>query len=182
MTGKWNIKPIIGSLPEKLATAFAALKLDGTEYTPIAYIAEQVVNVNGVFGVNHAVLAEQLVTVEKDVKNIVLMIFHEKSEKFTLVNIERVLERWCKHITVETGDNINKTAMRVFEKDLDGDAGSVIAPFAYLGDKVVRDGTEFYFVCEAPPVIDAKEGSNESVVLVSVNDFEDGANFKDILK
>jgi hypothetical protein len=74
-------------MPEKIATAVGDLKIVGAEYTPIAYLGSQVVN-----GINHAVLAEQLVVAGKDTKNVVVIMFNERPEGVTLVGIERVLE------------------------------------------------------------------------------------------
>ncbi len=44
-------------------------------------------------GTNHAVLAEQTLTVGKDVKNIVVLILNEKGGVITLSRIEHVLEQ-----------------------------------------------------------------------------------------
>ena len=77
MVGTWKIDVKLEGMPQKVATAFANLgtQLLGAEYTPIAYLGSQVVN-----GINHAVLAEQLVITGKDTKNIVLIIFNEKPD------------------------------------------------------------------------------------------------------
>lgn len=75
MLGSWDVKVVVGSLPEKVATAVGELgeKLIGAEYTPIAYLGSQLVN-----GTNHAVLAEQVLTTGRDTKNIVVLTFNEK--------------------------------------------------------------------------------------------------------
>ena len=81
LVGGWSVDVVVGGMPEKVATAFASLnELAGAEYTPIAYLGSQLVN-----GVNHAVLAEQLLITGKDTKNVVLVIFNEKESDCTLV-------------------------------------------------------------------------------------------------
>ena len=76
-------------MPQKVASAFSEVlgELLGAEYTPIAYLGEQLVN-----GTNHAVLAEQTLVNGKDTKNVVVVILNERGDSFTLSNIERVVE------------------------------------------------------------------------------------------
>ena len=91
MTGNWKVN-VSTKFPQPIATALSEMKdtLIGAEYTPIAYLGEQVVN-----GTNHAVLAEQTILTGKDTKNIVLLIFNVKPTQVggaTLVSIERIVE------------------------------------------------------------------------------------------
>ena len=66
MIGSWNVDVTVGKLPQKVATAVGKLNesIVGTEYTPIAYLGSQVVN-----GINHAVLAEQVIVTGKIRRN-----------------------------------------------------------------------------------------------------------------
>ena len=81
-TGNWEIAIEIGRIPQKIASAIIDLeeKLVGAEYEPIAYLGSQVVN-----GVNHAVLAKQIITTGRDTENIVVLIFNEKNNNIVLV-------------------------------------------------------------------------------------------------
>ncbi len=175
--GSWNINVSIGSMPEKVATAFAKLnEMVGCEYSPIAYLGSQVVN-----GTNHAVLAEQTVLAGKDTKNIVLVIFNEKGNECSVVNIERVVESGAPlggvTVNVETAEEIDKTAQRVFDETFAGYVGCKVTSIALLGTQVVR-GIEYIFACEVTPVV---PGGASKVSLVKINDMDNDVQFVDLL-
>lgn len=181
MIGSWNVDVTVGGMPEKVATAFGKLnEMVGCDYSPIAYLGSQIVN-----GTNYAVLAEQTVLTGKDTENIVLVIFNEKPGDIdlTLVAIDRVLEGGAEYggatINVETGE-FDKTAQIVFDKALAGFVGSVVTPFALLGTQITR-GTDFIFAAEVAPVVADNDKSIKTVALVTVNELELGASFKNIL-
>lgn len=181
MLGSWEVNVTLGeALPEKVATGFSKLEdMVGAEYTPIAYLGSQVVN-----GINHAVLAEQLLITGKDTKNIVLVILNEKPGEMSadVVSIERVLtggeDFGGVKIDVETGDGINKTAQRLFEERFAGFVGTLVTPIALLGTQVVR-GMDYYFLAERSPVID--NDPKKDVVVVRICDLDDEVAFTDIL-
>ena len=177
MVGAWKVKPVVGGMPEKVATAFTDVlgKLVGAEYTPIAYLGSQVVN-----GVNHAILAEQLLVTGKDTKNVVLIVLNEREEKFTIANIERV---------VEGGDGLGGTAIDVkteipaeakeaFDAVLGGNVGTTIKPFALLATQVTK-GINYVFAAKVSPVVANPE---PSVEIVFVNALTKRAAFVDVLK
>ncbi len=178
MLGSWTINVSVGSMPEKIATAVGELdNMIGAEYTPIAYLGSQLVH-----GTNHAVLAEQTIVCGKDVKNVVLLIFHETKEGVTLSNIERVVEggngMGSTNIKVETGDAINVDAQKIFDSAFDGFVGQRVVPFALLGTQVVR-GIDYIFACECTPVIPDAE---KKVCIVTVNDLDNHISFVDLMK
>ena len=169
MLGSWKVNVSVNSMPEKIATAVGDLSnMMGAEYSPIAYLGSQLVN-----GTNHAVLAEQTLVLGKDVKNIVVLIFHETTEGVTLANIERVVEGGSgmggTQIKVETGDNINADAMKVFNDAFAGFCGNVVNPFALLATQVVR-GIDYIFACELTPMVADIAEVDKKVMLVTVND------------
>lgn len=177
MTGSWEVNVSIGSMPEKVATAFAELnEMLGCEYSPIAYLGSQVVN-----GINHAVLAEQTILAGKDTKNVVLTIFNEKGNECHLVDIERVVESGIPTggvvVNVETVPNINKRAQVIFDEAFAGFVGSKVVPIALLATQVVR-GIDYIYACELDPV--SPEGVKK-VSLVTINDLDREIRFADIL-
>lgn len=175
--GSWDVKVSVGSMPEKVATAVAALpeKLIGAEYTPIAYLGSQLVN-----GTNHAVLAEQLVTTGRDTKNVVLLIFNEKGMSCDLINIERVVEGGNElgGAVVAPATDIPADAKAVFEKALGGFVGASVKPFVLLATQVVK-GTNYVFATEVAPVTANPE---KKVAIVTVNNLSAKVVFTDILK
>ena len=173
--GSWNIKIAVNAMPEKLATAFGELQIIGAEYTPIAYLGSQVVN-----GINHAVLAEQLLLTGKDTKNVVVMIFNEKEDKFTLSNIERVVESGSGMgaVTVDVKTDIPDDAKAVFDKAFTGFVGSKVEPFALLATQVVN-GVDYIFAAEVTTV--TKEPVSY-VSLVTVNSVTDEIKFEDLIQ
>lgn len=185
LSGGWKVNVVLDGMPQKVATAFGKLEdLVGATYTPIAYLGEQVVN-----GTNHAVLAEQTLVLAEPVKNIVVIIFNEAPgagpDDLTIVSIKTLVEGGngfgATVIDVETGENINKTAQKLFEQRFGGFCGSVVTPFALLGTQVVR-GTNFIFACESTPVLADNDGSYKKAVLVIMNDLSDDVQFVDILQ
>lgn len=172
--GGWNVNVSVGSMPEKIATAVGNIEIVGAEYTPIAYLGSQVVN-----GINHAVLAEQLLTVGKDVKNIVILIFNEKGNDVTLVNIERVVESGGElgGIKIDVKTEIPEDAKAVFDSVFTGFVGSNIVPFALLGTQVTK-GANYIFAAEVLPVV---ENPEKRVALVTVNNLTRQAAFVDLL-
>ena len=178
MVGTWDVNVTVGGMPEKLATAFAefANSIVGSDYTPIAYLGSQIVN-----GINHAVLAEQLLTTGKDTKNVVLIIFNEKEDKFTVVNIERVVEGGEEFggANVDVKTDIPAEAFAAFNKVLGSFVGADVNPFALLATQITR-GTDYIFAATVSPVIDGKTVDN--VAVVTVNELNNVASFCDILK
>ena len=174
MLGSWNVDIQVGALPQKLATAFGNLELVGAEYSPIVYIGSQVVN-----GTNHAVLAEQLLTVGKDVKNIVLMIFNEKGNDVTLSNIERVVEQGGElgGIQIDVHYEIPDDAKTAFTKAFEGYVGMTVVPKVYLGSQVVK-GVDYIMLAEIDPVV---RNPVKEVALVVVNALTNNVSFVDIL-
>ena len=178
MVGEWNVNVSIGSMPEKVATAFAELSnLAGAEYEPIAYLGSQLVN-----GTNHAVLAKQILVCGKDVENVVLVIFHETKEGVTVSNIERVVESGAEFggvtVNVEVAGEINKTAQELFDNAFAGFVGSKVTPIALLGTQITR-GTDYIFACELSALYPE---SVSKVSLVTVNDLDNSISFADLLK
>lgn len=175
MLGNWDIK-VSNEMPQKIATAFEGLnEMVGAEYTFIAYLGCQVVN-----GTNHAILAEQKLILGNDVKNVVLIIFHETKEGVTISNIERIIEDDNKlggiNINVET--KINDGAMEIFKQAFGSYSGGNISPFALLGTQVVH-GINYIFVCTVTPVMpDAKN----KVVIITVNSAGFEPQMVDLLK
>jgi len=176
MLGSWTVNVNISGMPEKVATAVSALndKLIGAEYTPIAYLGSQVVN-----GINHAVLAEQLITTGKDTKNVVVLIFNEKGMDCTLVAIERVLESGGEAggIVVDTTTDIPEEAQEAFDTVFEGFVGSKVEPFVYLGSQVVK-GVNYIFAAEVTPVV---ENPETKVAIVIVNAMTGEISFTDLL-
>ena len=177
MVGNWDINVVVSKLPQKVATAFANLgeTIIGATYIPIAYIGSQIVN-----GTNHAVLAEQTIITGRDTKNIVLIIFNEKPEGVSLVNIERIVEGGLElggtKIDVET--EIPEVALSAFNEALGYFVGSTVEPFALLATKITK-GTDYIFVATVKPVaLEAKA----TVALVTVNTLEKRISFIDVIQ
>ena len=164
MVGSWDIKIAVDAMPQKVATAFCELtgSLCGAEYTPIAYLGSQVVH-----GVNHAILAEQLLITGKDTKNVVIIILNEREEKFTIANIERVVESGVGlgGTVVDVKTDISEEAKTAFELALKNFVGSVVEPFALLATQVVK-GTDYVFAAKVTPVV---KDPKEDFAIVTVN-------------
>ena len=175
--GAWNVNISVGSMPEKVATAVGKIKdnIMGADYEPIAYIGSQVVN-----GVNHAVLAEQVLTTGRDTKNVVLLIFNEKNMDCDLVSIERVVEAGGElgGTVVDVKTEIPEDAQKAFDKALGGFVRAVVKPFALLATQPVN-GINYVFAAELDPVVEEPE---KKFCIVTVNDLVKKASFADVLK
>jgi hypothetical protein len=174
MVGNWDVKVSTGGMPEKIATAVGDLKIVGAEYTPIAYLGSQVVN-----GINHAVLAEQLVVAGKDTKNVVVIMFNERPEGVTLVGIERVLESGGElgGISIDVKTDIPQDAKDAFDAVMNGFVGSKIEPFALLGTQITK-GTNYIFAATLTPVT---QDPKQSAVLVIANSLTGELSISDML-
>ena len=151
---KDDIHVVIDAMPEKIATAFSALRLaqKGANYRLVAYL--------GTRGNNHGVLAEQIMVDENSTKNIVLIIFKEifvpgEISKIALVSFNSVL---CGTPSKEVGGvllnedfKITEEAQEDFDKVVKKITGVGIKPFAYLGYQVVN-GDNRFFAAEATPL------------------------------
>ena len=177
--GSWDVKVVVNSYPQKVATALGNLKdeLLGVVYEPIAYLGSQVVN-----GTNHAVLAEQTVLTGRDTKNIVVLIFNEKPtdvDSATLVGIDRVVQSGgpLGGTSIDAKTEIPEDAMKVWENAFDGFVGSKVEPFALLGTQLTN-GVNYIFAAKMTPV--TLEPVSK-IVLVTINEAIKGASFVDIL-
>ena len=175
--GAWNVNVVVGGMPEKIATAISKVSesMVGAEYTPIAYIGSQIVN-----GVNHAVLAEQLLVTGKDTKNVVLLIFNEKGMNVDLVAIERVVESGAElgGTIVDVKTDIPEDAQKAFDKVLGGFVGAAVKPVALLATQVT-EGVNYIFGAEVTPVVPDAENK---FCVVTVNSLVKKASFADVLK
>ena len=175
--GSWDVKVSVGAMPEKVATAFTGIlgELKGAEYTPIAYLGSQVVN-----GINHAVLAEQLVITGKDTKNVVVVVFNEKDNDIALVSIERVLESGGElgGIAVDVKTDIPEEAAENLTTALEGFVGFKIEAFALLGTQVTK-GTNYFYAAELTPVV---QDPTKRVALVIANAMTGEFSFTDMLE
>ena len=175
--GGWKINPVVGAMPQKVATGFgeAAEKLMGADYEPICYLGSQTAH-----GVNHAVLAKQTLVVPGAKPNIVLMKFNEKGMDCTLYAIEPVIENGALGgytIDPKTGDDIDENALKTFNDVTAGMVGSAIHPVALLASKVVK-GVNLVFLCTVTPIY---PGAEASAKLVTVNGLTKTIDFEDIL-
>lgn len=159
-TGNWNIDVNLNGMPQKIATAFEKLKetLAGAEYEFIAYLGTQEVN-----GINHAVLAKQIVTTGRDSENIVVMIFNEKPNTMeaALVAIERVVEESAEMLggtTVRVDKILDPEGdeMKIWHDAFVGYVGYSMKPIAYLGSQVTK-GPNFIFAATADPAVPNSE-------------------------
>lgn len=176
MVGRWNVDVKMGIYPQKVATALAGLgeKLTGAEYTPIAYIGTQEVN-----GINHAVLAEQLLTTGKDTKNIVLLIFNEKGMNCDLVAIERVVSGGgaLGGVNIEVRTQIPEEAKKAYDASFEGYVGGDFKPVIYLGTQITK-GVNYLFGVECDPVV---KDPHKEFYIISVNKLTGKVAFKQIL-
>ena len=172
--GEWTVNVSVGSMPQKVASAFGNLNLMGAEYTPIAYLGSQLVN-----GTNHAVLAEQLLITGRDQKNIVLMIFNEKGEDVTLVNIERVLEGGAPMggIKIDVQTEIPEDIKAAFHKRFEGYVGAHLEPVVYLGSQVTK-GINYILLTVISGI---RPCEDTTVALTIINPLTNERAFVDIL-
>ena len=97
IVGGWVVEPVVGGLPEKVATAFSTvMQMKGAEYAPLVYCAHQLVN-----GINHMLICKQtLVTKDQDI-HVVKVVLNEEpnalqegkkiEDAFSIVSIERIV-------------------------------------------------------------------------------------------
>lgn len=181
MLGSWKVNVAVGMMPEKVATAFAKFNQEtvGAKYTPIAYLGSQIVN-----GINHAVLAEQNISVHGGDKNIVLMVFNEKpvdgamSEATLIENgITTILDGNNMHggVSVDVQTDIPEEALdalnSVFSLGVNVDA------FALLGQQITK-GTNYFFAAEITPVTLHPQ---KKVALVTANALLKTISFEEII-
>ena len=164
MDGAWEITDNTAvALPEDVQTAFdkALEKFVGSNLTPVAYVADQVVA-----GTNYMILCEaetvtaeplksyQMVIVYSDldgnaelttVKDFDLTAYTEGDN--TEINAEELAGGWSvPEETVTT--SIPDKAKAAFDKAVDGMTGNEIEPLALLGTQVVA-GTNYAFICKS---------------------------------
>lgn len=175
-TGNWNIDVNVNGMPQKIATAFEKLKetLVGSEYEFIAYLGTQEVN-----GVNHAVLAKQIITTGRDSVNIVALIFNEKAVQtetptwvITSVAIERVLESGAAlggtTVYVNKILDLEGPEMSIWNEAFADRVGISMRPIAYLGNQVTN-GIDHIYAATAEPM--DLEGLKQAVI-VRINPLE----------
>lgn len=176
--GGWNVDVSIGTMPQKVATAFSALNdMVGTSYTEIAYLGSQSVN-----GTNHAVLAEQTILTGKDTKNIVLIIFNEKDGDMnipTVVSIERIVEGTTGFggTAIDIKTNIPAEEKELFDKAFAQFVGSKVEPKALLATRV-SEGVDYAFLVEVSAVVADAE---KKVGIVTVNSLTKSVNITYLL-
>jgi len=177
MFGNWDINVVVNKLPQKIATAFASLgeTILGAQYTLIAYLGSQQVN-----GINHAVLAEQTIITGKDTKNIVLIIFNEKPEGVSLVNIERIVEsgEGFGGTTIDVKTEIPENANAIFNESIGNFVGSSIKPFVLLATQMTK-GMDYIFAATVTPVVPE---AKPTVAIVTVNSLEKKISFIDVIQ
>lgn len=179
-SGSWKVEVKIGTMPQKVATAFSKFQenLVGAEYELVAYLGSQVVN-----GINHAVLAKQIVTTGKDSENLVVLIFNEKpnGSEATLVNIERVVEGNSAFggTKVDVKTKLDEDLQELWDKAFEAWMGARVVPFAFLGTQVTKD-TNYIFAA----VYTATMYPDDiiKVVAVTVNPLENRVTFADMLE
>jgi hypothetical protein len=162
MLGSWNVNITVGKFPQKVASALADIntQIVGAEYNPIAYVGSQEVN-----GVNHAILAEQVLTTGKDVRNIVMLILNEKEDKFTIAGIDRLVEQGAPLGGIQIADNFAVTpdVEQAFRHAIEGYVGMRIEPVALLGTQQVH-GTNYILFVQT--VAADRNGTVDAAVLV----------------
>ena len=182
MLGSWNIDVKVGGMPQKVATAFAKEfgEIVGAEYAPIAYLGSQTVN-----GINHAILAEQVLVIGRDVKNIVLIVMNERDDVFCVERIENIVAQGG----VFGGTNIDvQTDIPVGAQDAWNNAfkefvGSSVNPFAYLGTQATK-GTDYIFAATSKMIVrpvGIKFSDEMEVVIVTIRAATGHMEFKSIL-
>lgn len=186
MLGAWDVNVAVGSMPQKVATAFAEYfdKIVGAEYAPIAYLGSQMAN-----GINHAILAEQVLVVGRDVKNIVLIIMNEHEDVFSVERIENIVAQGAPlggiKINVET--QLPAEAQKAWDNAFEGFVGSTVVPFAFLGTQMTK-GTDYIFAATSEMIVRPmaggtcmKFGGGKEVVIVTVRTAINHAEFKSVL-
>lgn len=176
--GAWKIDVNVDGMPQKVATAMGKLAgmIVGAEYTPIAYLGCQEVN-----GINHAVLAEQVIVTGRDTKNVVMIVFNEKPSdvELTLVSIDRIVEGGAPMggVAVDVKTDIPAEAKTIWDDAFDGFVGSNVTPFALLSTQMVN-GMNYTFVATFETV---SVEPSKRVVLVTINDKIKNVQIVDVL-
>ena len=179
-TSGWNIDVEVGKMPQKVATAYAELteNLVGVEYEPIAYLGSQVVN-----GVNHAVLAKQIIINGRDSENIVVLTFNEQNTGVVLVGITPVIRSGAPlcgvlgGVKLDVQTDIPEEAMNAFTDAYEGYVGVKVEPFALLGTQVVN-GINYIFAAVLTGVTAEPE---QKAVIVTVNPIAKTVDIGDML-
>lgn len=177
--GAWEVNVVVGSMPEKIATAVGKLgeTFIGAEYEPIAYLGAQVVN-----GVNHAVLAQQVLTTGRDTKNIVVLVFNEKpgAMEADLVSIERIVEGGAEMggIQINAQTAIPADAQNAWNEAFAEFLGSEVKPFALLGTQVTT-GVNYIFAATVKAVAPNAEAK---AMVVTINTMKGMVAFADMLE
>jgi len=175
--GGWNVNVTVDKMPEKVATAFYDVfsRFFGAEYTPIAYLGDQVVN-----GLNHAILAEQLLTTGRDTKNVVIIVLNEQDDGFSLVSITPVVKssEGCGAVKIDVKTDIPADAKASYDVCLAGFVGSNVKPFALLATQITK-GTNYIFAVESQAVA---PDTSKKVVLLTTNEMTKSVKFETILE
>jgi hypothetical protein len=132
-------------------------------------------------GINHAVLAKQIIITGRDTTNIVVITFNEKPNEMeaNLVSIEPVVEGGAPMGGIHIAKNpteIPEDAMTVWNEAFEGFVGSKVEPFAYLGSQVVNGVNHIFAATSTPVVPDAKT----KVAVVIVNSATKEVTFTDL--
>lgn len=89
LLGGWKLADFqAGSLPEKAASAFAAVKdsLVGASYVPVLYCGSQVVR-----GTNYMILCEQRLSDQEGTRHLVKMVINAFQEQYDIVYIDTII-------------------------------------------------------------------------------------------
>lgn len=177
--GNWDIKVSFESMPQPVASGFAALreKMVGAEYDMIAYLGSQEVN-----GTNYAVLATQVLTTGRDSKNIVILKFNQKPGEIvaTLTGVEHILDAGAPlgGIAIDPKTEIPADVQKIWHNAFEGYVGMNITPIAFLGTQVVN-GANYFFIAEATTVT---RETNKGILLVVINPTAGSCKFVDALE
>lgn len=156
--GGWNRakSPVITNNIRRLADK-ATENLVGAEYTPVAYIGDQVVA-----GTNHCILCKIATITPGAVETYAIVYLYEDLEgnvEITdIVGSDAEIAATC-----ETGGwnetespNITKDARAALEKAIEGLTGASYTPVAYLANQAVA-GTNYSILCEVSAVYPGAE-------------------------
>lgn len=174
MLGSWNVNVTVGKFPQKVASALADLKIVGAEYNPIAYVGSQEVN-----GVNHAILAEQVLTTGKDTRNIVMLILNEKDDQFVIAGIDRLVEQGAALGGIRIAEDFTVTpeAEQAFKIANEGYVGMRIELKALLGTQLVHGTNYILFV----QTVAADRNATVDAAVIVVNDAAKRVGFTYVL-
>lgn len=161
----WNLNISVGTLPEKIATAFYNVfedKLAGAEYAPIAYLGNRVS-----MGTDHALLAEQAQSFANKAKNIVLIILKESpgdtdGTHFNLCSIIPIVDGTSavSGRVVDVKSEIPEEAQNAFNKEINGSLSEHIKPFLLLATQVLTEGIAYIFATEIDISISSDEAGH----------------------